>query len=177
VESVPVDLRDVAVRVALEEGDTSLWVGVCQRMLRTEDYAERQRLLSALASVDDDRGRLALGLTLHPALQPNEILAVLGAQLYAERTREAAWEYLKHTIDALVARAGESAEDYVLGVAASVCDVHMADRLEAFFAPRFRRSGRDTTRLAAAVESLRLCAASADLQRSGAEAFFSHLPR
>jgi alanyl aminopeptidase len=172
-EAVAADLRTIAVRVAMQEGDEAMFEAVYQRLIATLDPVERDRLLVALSSVTDARSSRALGLVLDPALRVNEVLVPLRVQLGDERTRDAAWSYLEQNFDAIVGRLSPSRAGGLPGFALAFCSRQMAERVQAFFAPRIQQLRGGPRSLASAVEALTLCAAEAELQTANARAFFA----
>jgi alanyl aminopeptidase len=170
---VPVDLRTVAVQVAVQNGDQALFDAIYGRLSATTDPTERDRLLSALSSVTDPRSVKAQALSLDPALHVNEAFTPLRYQLGDERTRAAAWDFFEAHFDALVARVGRLHAGGLPGLAVPFCSLKMAERARAFFAPRIEQLAGGPRSLAAAIEALQLCAAQAELQRASAQAFFS----
>lgn len=176
-EGVPSDLRNVAVQVAVQEGRAEVWDAVYQRLRATVDPAERDRMLMALVSVRDDRNARALALTFDPALHVNEVLTPIRIQMADERTRAAAWTYLEQNFDAIAGRLSAERAGSLPGLAVPFCSQEMADRLQTFFAPRIQQLMGGPRNLAIAVESLKLCAAQAALQRESAKAFFARAKR
>jgi alanyl aminopeptidase len=172
-ESVADDLRGLAVQVAVQEGDEALFDAVYQRLIQSQDPVERDRMLVALALVLDERSGRARGLVLDPALRVNEVLTPLRVQAGQEDTREAAWQYLEQNIDAIVGRISPTRAGGLPGMATPFCSKAMADRVQAFFAPRIQQLRGGPRSLAATVEALTLCATQADMQRPSAQAFFA----
>ena len=171
-DAVPADLRTIALTVAVQE-DPALFDEVYQRFLATQDSVERDRLLSALSAVTDDRSARVLALTLDPALRVNEVLVPLRGQIFDERTRAAAWQYLETNFDAIAGRVADTRAGSMPNFATPFCSKEMADRVQTFFAPRIEKLRGGPRSLAATVEALQLCAAQVDTQRDGVRAFFA----
>jgi alanyl aminopeptidase len=171
--SLAVDLRSVAAQVALQDGNQALFDAVYQRLRETKDPTERDRLLWALSSVTDQRSERALALALDPALHVNEVFTPLRAQFGDERTRDAAWRFLEQRFDALVERVSKLHAGNAPGLTVQFCSAQMAERVQAFFAPRIEQLAGGPRSLDSATEGLRLCGAQADMQRASAAAFFA----
>ncbi|HEX7476681.1 MAG TPA: M1 family metallopeptidase, partial [Polyangiales bacterium] len=171
-DAVPADVVDLALRVTLADGDAALWDAVYQRFQTTEDPVLRARLLHALASVRDARSDKALALALDPHLRVNEVLTPVADQLADIRTRDAAWQWLEQKFDAVLARLSPEGAGYMPWLAAGFCSEAMAQRVEAFFAPKIASLGGGPRSLAGTLEALRLCAARVSAQRDSVESFF-----
>jgi alanyl aminopeptidase len=167
------DLARSALIAAVQDGDHALFDTVFARFQQTTDPAERDRLLGALCSVTDARSSKVLALSLDPVLHVNEVTAPIRIQLGDERTREAAWAFLEQHIDELVARLSKRNAGWLPGLAWPFCSAAMAERVQAFFAPRIEQLTGGPRTLAAAVEGLRLCGAGVDLKRAGTKQFFA----
>lgn len=173
-ESEPIasDLRDVAVRLAVEDGDDATFDAAVARLKATSEPTERQRLLGALGSVRDKRATRALALALDPALKVNEVFSVPRNQMQDPRTREAAWQWIEANFDALTARVSLRRASYTPALAVPLCSEAAATRVEAFFAPRIQAMTGGPRSLASALEEMRLCAARVEAQKEGARKFF-----
>jgi cytosol alanyl aminopeptidase len=172
-EAVPNDLRNVAVVVAVQQGDDATFDGVLKRLGETQDPIERERLLGALASVTDARSPRALALTLDPLLRGNEVLVPLRYQTSDERTREAAFQYLEQNIDAIVQRLSAERSGSLPSLASGFCSKAGADRAQALFAPRIDKLQGGPRALASTLEGLALCAAEVEQLRTPILAFFA----
>jgi alanyl aminopeptidase len=172
-EAVPKDVADLAVRIAIEQGDQALWDSVYQLLIKSDDSVLRARLLRGLASVRDARSAKALALVLDPALRINEVMSPLRAQFEDRRTRAAALEFLEQNFDKIAARLPPSAAASSVWFAVSFCDAASATRAEAFFTPRIQPLPGGPRSLAGALEQVKLCAAAADAQRASFQQFFA----
>jgi alanyl aminopeptidase len=172
-EAVPKDIADLAVRIALEQGDQALWDSVYQLLIKSEDAVVRGRLLRGLASVRDARSTKALALTLDPALRVNEVMQPLRGQFEDRRTRAAALDFLEQNFDKIAARLPPSAAAGSVWFATSFCDTASVARIEAFFTPRIQPLPGGPRSLAGALEQVKLCAAAADAQRASFQQFFA----
>jgi alanyl aminopeptidase len=175
-EAVPKDIADVAVNVAVEQGDDALFDAVYQQFLKTEDASVRLRLLIALGSVRDARSQKALALSLDPKLRVNEIVIPLRAQFGDRRTKEAAREFLEHNFDKLSERLSASAAGSLVWLSTAFCDDASAARAEAFFGSRVQSLAGGPRILASATEQQHLCASVVSAQRPSLEEFFGKKP-
>jgi cytosol alanyl aminopeptidase len=166
-EAVPKDLADLAVRIAVEDGDDAVFDAAYQHLLKADDAVVRGRLLGALGSARDARSAKALALALDPALRINEVGQPLRSQFFDRRTRAAALEFVEKNFDKLAARVPPSAAGYVASMTAGFCDEASATRVESFFAPRVQTLPGGPRNLAGALEQIRLCAATVAAQRAG----------
>jgi hypothetical protein len=160
------ELLDAAVAVAVQQGDDALFERALERLRRSQDPIERSRLLGALASVTDARSARALALTLDPVLRSNEVLVPLRYQTGDERTREAAFQYLERSIDAIVQRISPERSTGLPSLAAGFCSQAGAERAQALFAPRVETLRGSRRVLASTVEGLALCAARVEQVRA-----------
>jgi alanyl aminopeptidase len=165
--AVPKDLADLAVRIAVQQGDDALFDAVYQLLGKADDASVRVRLLRALGSVRDARSKKALALSLDPQLRVNEVIFPLRAQFEDRRTRAAALDYLEQNFDAISARVPPSAAAGMVWLAAGFCDEAMAKRVEAFFTTRVQTLPGGPRSLAGTLEQIRLCTATVAAQRAG----------
>jgi alanyl aminopeptidase len=175
-DAVPKDIADLAVNVALEQGDDKLFDAVYQQFLKAEDASVRMRLLIALGSVRDARSAKALALSLDPKLRVNEIVTPLRAQFGDRRTKEAAREFLEQNFEKLAERLSPSAAGSLVWLSTSFCDEAGAARAEAFFTSRVQHLAGGPRILASATEQARLCAATVNAQRPSFQEFFGKKP-
>jgi alanyl aminopeptidase len=171
-EPIANEVRDVAVRLAVEDGDAAVFDAAFARLKATVDPTERQRLLVALGSVRDQRASRALALTLDPALKISEMTIPARVQMRDPRTREAAWDWVEANFDALTARMSVRRAAHIPWLAAPLCTESAAARVEAFFGPRIHAMTGGPRTLASVLEEMRLCAARVEAQKGGARAFF-----
>ena len=172
-EAVPNDLRNLAVTVAVQNGDDALFDSVLKRFGETQDPIERERLLGALSSVTDARSARVLALTLDPVLRTNETMVPLRYQSSDERTREAAFQYLEKNIEAIVRRNSPERSGNLPGLAWGFCNKTTVDRLQALFTARIEKLQGGPRSLASTVENLTLCTAAVEQLRPAITAFFS----
>jgi len=167
VEAVPADLAVAALTVAVQEGDAAFFEHVLGVLSRTEDGVLRGNLLRGLAATEDAAlGARAMALALEPELRVNEVLIPVALQLRNPATRARAWEWLKAHFDALVQRLPPSHAGYLPRLMSGACDPAMAEAVERFFDGRVEAMPGGPRNLAAATESIRLCASLASKQRA-----------
>jgi alanyl aminopeptidase len=174
LDAVDPNLADVALAVAVQDGDAALFDAVLAHFVASSDAAMRNRLLSALAHTRDETlaGR-ARALALDERLRVNEIMTPLFVQMEMPETREAAWQWVKESFDPLVARIGPGRAGYAPYAATTFCDAAKVDEVRAFFAPRIEELPGGPRNLASAIESLSLCAARVEAQRDSMRQFFA----
>jgi alanyl aminopeptidase len=172
-EAVPNDLRNVAVQVAMQEGDDTTFNNGYERFTETKDPIERDRLLSALSMVTDARSARALALTLDPQLRTNEVTVPLRYQVNDERTREAGFAFLEHNIDAIVQRISNENAGSLPWLAASFCGAPGAARAQQLFAARIDKMEGGPRVLASVLEMVTQCGAEVDQLRAPVTAFFA----
>ena len=172
---IEADVLAVAMRVAMEDGDSKLFKIAYERFIATPDPAERSRLLAALTSVRDERSTQALALALDPELRVNEVLTVLSNQFSDEATRKAAWQYVVAHYDVLAKRVSSSNLAHLPLLTTGFCSQEHLDRLQEFFSKRAEALQGGPRALAEASESLALCQARVAAQKASVEAFF-HKP-
>jgi len=159
--------------VAMQDGDARLFDASYARLAMVRDPIEREHLLSALCSVTDARSGRARALALDPVLRTNEVTIPLRHQFGEERTRDAAFGFLRANWDAILARLDPERAASLLGFASAFCSSDAAEPVAAFFAPRAEGLRGGPRALAASLESLQLCTARVAMQRDAARAFFS----
>ena len=172
-EAVPNDLRNLAVQVAVQQGDDAIFDTVLKRFGETQEPIERERLLGALASVTDARSTRVLALTLDAILRSNEVMVPLRYQTGDERTREAAFQYFEQNIDAIVRRLSPERSGGLPWLAYGFCSKAGADRARALFAPRIEKLQGGPRSLASVLEGLALCSAEVAQLRAPIAAFFT----
>ena len=165
-EAVSPDLLDTALWVTIQDGDAELWDTARSRFSAESDGTVRRALLVALAATRDP-AKLddALALSLADDVRANERLRPVGTLLARGETRERAWAWLQANFDALVERLPPSYAGYLPLLAAGGCEPAFAEQVQAFFAEKVEALPGGPRNLAAATESIRLCAARREAQR------------
>ena len=173
-EAVPAELVRTVLVVAAQDGDGALFDAMSERLAASEDGILRGHLLVALGSFrDPELAVRARELTLLAELRPNERLRPLRAQFADPRTRDEAWRFLTERFDAIAERAGASIWTANLPeLAEPFCSSERAAEVQRFFEPRVEQLSGGPRNLAAAVETIRLCAARVDAQRESVASFF-----
>jgi alanyl aminopeptidase len=171
-EAVPSDLVDLALDVAVADGDDAVFEAVEARLFASEDPIVRERMLTALGSATDAaRATRARELTLDPRLAATEVQVILYAQLAEPETREGAYDWLESSFDAFAARVPEWSGGSLPGYGRGFCDAAHAARLEAFFRPRVANLSGGPQTLATTLEEIGLCAARLSAQGADAAEF------
>jgi alanyl aminopeptidase len=167
-------LLEVALAVAIEDGDAALFDHVERRFRDTDDALLRGSMLGALSAVRDPAlGERALGLMFDPALRVSEVLVPLGGQMAIAERREAAWSFVETRFEELRARIAATRAADLPWYATAACSDEMAVRVEAFFRDRVATLPGGPRNLAGALESLRLCAARRRAQGESARRAFA----
>jgi alanyl aminopeptidase len=173
-EAVPTDLTDLAVRVAIEDGGAPIFEHALALLSRSTDPVVRQRLVGGLASAREPAlRRRALELVLDERLRQNETFRPLMAQAGDPEGAELAWAWLVEHYDAVVARLGPGYAAYLPYAATGFCSEAQVEPTRAFFTPRVASTQGGPRNLAAALESIQLCAARAAFARDAARAVFA----
>jgi alanyl aminopeptidase len=163
-DSLEPDLLAPALWAALhpEEGeaDAAVFDRMIEAFAGSSDALIRQRLLTVLSSVEDPAlaGR-ALALNEDPRLRVNEVMVPLFAQAETPEGRTRAFGWVTERFDALSSRLATTRAGYVPLAFGGFCGEDARERLEAFFAPRIEALPGGPRNLAAALETIALCAA------------------
>jgi hypothetical protein len=142
----------------------------------SSDALIRQRLLTVLSSVEDPAlAARALALNEDPRLRVNEVMVPIFAQAETPEGRTRAFAWVTDRFDALAARLATTRGGYVPLAFGGFCSGEARAQLEAFFAPRIEALPGGPRNLAAALETITLCAARRAHHRSDAEAWAAGL--
>jgi alanyl aminopeptidase len=173
LDTVSPELVDVALAVAVEDGDARLFDTLLGKLHASQDDLTRSRILGALGATRDPQlAERARALSLDPRTRLNEATKVLSAQMRERETRSATWEWIKAHFDELTARLSQRGVGSTPWLASSFCDGERAADVEHFFSPRIGALAGGPRNLAGAVEAIRLCAARVAAQRESAREFF-----
>ncbi|MFL5445922.1 MAG: hypothetical protein ACJ78W_15515, partial [Myxococcales bacterium] len=93
-------------------------------------------------------------------------------QTIQRETREGAWAALQQHFDVLVTRLDEDSASYLPYTGSGFCDLQRSEEVKSFFEARLSTLPQSRLNLAHVVETIRLCAALKEAQRSSAAAFF-----
>lgn len=171
-EAIPPDLVDAALTVTARTGEPMVFDAMMRHLGATSDGNLRRQLLRALGSFRQPAlAARARELTLDESLRVSEVLTVLGRQMNEPETRDGAWLWLQEHLDATVARLPPSYAGWLPNVASSYCSDAHAGAVAAVFEDRVERLPGGPRNLAAATETIRLCAARVQAQRAGVDAW------
>ena len=177
-EAVGADLAGTALSVAVEDGDAAFFDALVTLLGKEQRDPERRRILGALGSATrPELAARARDLCLDPRVHDNEATAPLQVQLEQPETRDAAWEWFKGHLDALVGRLNPRHASTIVWTGAVYCDRAHADELSALFTPRLASLDGLPRNLAGALEQIGLCAARREAQEASVRAFFANKPR
>jgi hypothetical protein len=165
------DLVQSCVRVAVQDGDRSLFETLTKALPALEDAPQRSTIISALGSVRDDRAAEALEFVLSAALRRNEILTPLWEQVGDPQTRPAAFDWFRKHFDVLEKKLGASGLSDVPWLGWDFCSGEERRSLEDFFKPRLSRIEGGPRTLSLVSEQVTLCAAKANFHRKGLKEF------
>lgn len=163
--AVGADQRRLALRLAMEEGDTAVFEALLAHATASLDPSLRGDLLGAAGAARQPELRArARALALAPdGVRRNEIPQLLGGrQTGAEpdpAQAQAQRDWLDQHFDALAARVAPAGSRFVWAYAEGLCSAEAADTLQAKFADRLKAMEGGPRTLAQASEGVRLCAA------------------
>ncbi len=173
-EAVHPDLVEVALSVAVQEGDAAFFDHLLALFRASDDALFRSHALGALgATHDPELGRRALELALDPGVRVNEVTDTLSAQLSMIETRARAWAFMRERFDEVFARVATTRAGYAPWYVAGFCSEAEAGEVRAFFEPRIEALPGGPRNLRGALEAIELCTARVSAQRASAEAFFA----
>jgi alanyl aminopeptidase len=172
--AVAPELVDVALAVAMEDGDAALFDRIEKRLRASTDANVRNRMLGALGGAHDPAlGERALRLSLDPALRVNEVLTPLSGQMGIPEHRDATWAWVQAHYEPLSARIATTRAADLPWYMTRFCDAQHAASVEAFFGPRITALPGGPRNLAGSLEAIRLCGARLDAQGASLRTFFS----
>ncbi len=172
-DAVDPNLADVALTVAVQEGDAAFFDALLDRFFASEDATMRSRLLGAIVRTRDPAlSARVLALTVDERLRVNELFTPPMGQLRMSETRLGGWTWIRDNFDAFVERAGPGRAGYLPYATMSFCSAERADEAEAFFGERVTELPGGPRNLATSLEAMRLCAARVESQRESVVAFF-----
>ena len=174
LKAVAPDLAEIALKAAVQEGDSQFFDGLVARLAQSNDAEVRGRILLALGSTHDPKlADRALALGLDPRLRTNERTVPLRALEADRRTRDQAFQWLVANFDVLLPRIPESNAQALPTLASAFCDQEHLDQAQAFFGPRAEKIPAMPRTLAQTLEAGHICIAYRAAQRQSAAAFFS----
>ncbi len=172
--SLPRELIETALMVAVQEGGASLFERAEEQLFASDDGLVRTRLLMALGATEDPAlGARVLSLSLDARLRTNETLLPLALQAGSFETRKGALEWLHQHRDALLARVSEHRASDAIAAFDGLCSEADAAQLDALFSPGIDRIAGGPRELRLTLEAIRSCSAVREAQRASANAYFS----
>jgi hypothetical protein len=179
-DAVDPDLLAPTLWAALHPSEDGADAAVFDRMIEafaaTPDALVRQRLLTALSSVEDPAlAARALALNEDPRLRVNEVMLPIFVQAETPEGRLRSLDWVVEHFDALAARLATTRAGYVPLAFGGLCTAEERARVEAFFAPRIEALPDGPRNLAAALETSSLCAARRAHHREAVEAWTASL--
>jgi len=174
-DAVEPNVAATALAVAVQEGDAEFFDQLTEMLFASDDAVVRGRILSALGhATDEELAARARGLALDARLRLNESTTTLRAQSRMEETREATWQWLTESFDAVKERIGQFRTGFLPWMGAGFCSEERAEQLQAFFAPKIEDLPGGPRNLAGALEAIRLCAAKVEAHQESAREFFAN---
>lgn len=172
-EAPPAEALKLAIQIAVEE-DPSLAGRVIERLRASRDGHERATMLLGLARArQPDLLPQLYELALSDSIRINEIRMFIKESVEEPSHRRAAWDWLQTHFDALTERmAPRDSGRLPAEIAAQLCAEGTAEQARAFLQERMKAYLGGPRNVDKAIESARLCARRAALQRSQAEAYF-----
>lgn len=175
-DRVHAELRLLALRIALEDGDQGLFQRTAARLHRLSDSDQRGELLAALGSVRDARSVRALRLSLDPRLNPLAMALLLRSQLGHRSTRAAALSFVGHNWRRMRERLSNEQLSTWPAMFDGFCSDARANRVRELFAPYVEQMPGGPRELAQTLERIRLCAARVQAQRASMQTYFAERP-
>lgn len=176
-EAVDPNLAELALVVAVQDGDAALYDAVLAKLATVEEAVIRGRLVTALASAT--RPELAArsrDLLLDPRVLSVEILGMINTQLGELEVREATWKWMQEHLDPLLARMPPVRAGRLPNATRVFCDADHGKAVEAAFSPRVGSYDGAPRNLGYALELIRLCAARRGAQEASMKSFFAAPP-
>ncbi len=159
------DMLGACLAAAAEDGDAALFDHLLRLLERATDDVSRGHLVSALGSFKaPELAARAVALTFDPRIQATELTTILVTQLGAPETRDAAWRWFEANVDRVAAKRPPSSRGSLPSLGTFFCDRAHADALSKLFADRIEQLEGGPRNLAAALETLHLCAARRAVQ-------------
>jgi alanyl aminopeptidase len=168
-EAVPADLADLAVAIAVDDGDDAVFEAAQRQLFASRDPEVRARLLAALGTAEQPaRAARAREVVLDERLAATEVRVVLREQMSSPVLRADAWAWLETRFDDFAARVPEWTLGRLAGYGGRFCDASGRGRVEALFGPRIERLPGGPRTLATALEEIALCTARREAQAAEA---------
>jgi alanyl aminopeptidase len=172
-EAVPAPLQSIALEVAVQDGGVAIHGVAREGLGRTEDANLRARLIGALTSGRTpelvERGR---ALVVDPTLRVSEVSDALFGLFVEPEVRASHWAWLQTAWSEVIARVARGDSGGLPWLASSFCEPARRDEVEAFFAPRVDAMPGGPRSLRATLETIRLCEAYVQANRTSARTYF-----
>ncbi len=153
-------LIDLAVEIAVEEGEDAFADRLLVKALASRDGFFRQVAFGALASASAPTiAQKMQALILDDRLRDNEAIQIAYTLASTDAHREAMWRWVQDHLDAFIARIPTWRQGAVVRIGSGFCDREHAQALETFFAEKVAHLEGGPRELAQTVERIALCAA------------------
>jgi aminopeptidase N len=155
--------------------DEALFSALLERAKKETDHRKVAELLSALGRfTSPPLVKRAQAVWAGTDFDVRDSAGIISAQLGPRATREAAWQFLKSSFDAVAPRMRSDEVTFQLVEGAKVfCDdAHRAD-VNAFFEPRAAKYDGMAHAVATTAEAIGQCAAAFEKNRAGLDAFLA----
>jgi alanyl aminopeptidase len=154
------DLLGIVLKVAVQDGDASVFDAVQREFASNRDTAQRYALLAALGATRDPAlGARARDFGIEAQVQIGEMSRLYRAQMEEPDNRAALWQWLQDHYEAYRMRLPAFAQSEMpQSVAEGRCSNAAADELSNFFTPRIATLIGGERGLGQTLEEIRQCA-------------------
>ncbi|WP_116364600.1 M1 family metallopeptidase [Parahaliea mediterranea] len=165
-DAIDANIRYIALLAGIEAHGKPFADLLWQHFLASDNALLREYLLGAMAwSTDAEVAALMRERILSPELRDNEIFDILDSQMAHAETRDALFDWVDANLDALLGRVDSWRKGQLPAYFDQFCSERDAKRVEATFAPIIDSLESGPRYLANSLETIRLCAAFAELHR------------
>lgn len=172
-DAVDPNLLELALRVAVQDGEPSVFEAAERALPQAKGPEVRRALLRSLAwATQPALAARARELALSSKLRANEVLSVLAGQRQRD-TRDDMWRFVEAQYSKLVPLLPHHAAGDLPVLTESFCTAQKRREVEAFFTPKVRELPGGPRNLQAALESIDLCVAKRVHHAKGVERVFS----
>ncbi|WP_426749217.1 M1 family metallopeptidase [Myxococcus sp. Y35] len=176
-KSVHPEAIPLALTVTARNGDRALFDALLAQARATEDRTEHARVFSTLGAFRDPAlTREALALVAGSEFDLRDTRPILVGAFSKPETRALAWAFYQEHFDTLASRMRSDEVASLVGLVGSLCSEQGATEAEAFLAPRVEKLDNASLSFTRAMESIRLCAASATLNEQSVRDFLRAVP-
>ncbi|HSN71212.1 MAG TPA: ERAP1-like C-terminal domain-containing protein, partial [Steroidobacteraceae bacterium] len=159
-EALDPEVRDIAWAVGVQDLPPEFSRKLRERLLASEDAAERTDAALALGQAERPADAAAsLALALDPGIRSGELFRLVKQQLDGAATRDAAWTWFAANFDAISNRLPGFAQAAIVSLPGSFCDAAHRREVETVLAPAVARTGLGTLELERTLEKIDLCMA------------------